>query len=437
MRRRHEQSAVAARGVSCKYLAMLVFLALHLSRFGTVLWGELRLLPVPGPRMIDEVECTLSVLLAIVLSHAIGAENVGWAAFSGYMVMRSHVAESFTRGVLRVIGTLAGAGAALLLARLVLPHPALLSLALFAGGSVTLYFAIVGRRAYAWLFTGLTFLMVLIEGMEHAAEPILRFASTRILEVLAGTTACVIVSALSTWTVRRALPSPDRAMRVVPVAPARQWHGTVARHAVVAGIALALIPWVWAWFGIRALSQSSITIFAVMLVPAAALANGMLSPVSTRVMNRLIGCLAGALLASLVLLVSRHAPVGMTIGLCIGVIVGRHIENGPPFMSYAGLQFTLAFLVVLVPDNYASAAIEPGVDRLFGILFGMVLLEPVVLLAHGAVQRFGGPKPLPESDPAEAAGSPAPSGAETPRNTVPERPRTGPARSAENDPPRA
>jgi hypothetical protein len=56
-------------------------------------------------------------------------------------------------------------------------------------------------------------------------------------------------------------------------------------------------------------------------------------------------------------------------------------------MSYAGLQFTLAFLVVLVPDNYADAAIDPGFDRLFGILFGLMLLEPVVLVAHLALQR--------------------------------------------------
>jgi hypothetical protein len=71
------------------------------------------------------------------------------------------------------------------------------------------------------------------------------------------------------------------------------------------------------------------------------------------------------------------------------VIIGRHIENGATSMSYAGLQFTLAFLVVLVPDNYANAAVEPGFDRLIGILFGMVLLEPVVLIAHTLWLRGG------------------------------------------------
>lgn len=382
---------------------MLTFLFLHLSRIARAFWAELRTLPKPGPRMIDEIECALSVLLAIVISHRIGAENVGWAAFSGYMVMRSHVAESFTRGMLRIIGTLIGAGGALLLAPFLLPSPWLLSFGLMIWGSVTLYFAIAGKRAYAWLFTGLTFLMVLIEGMEHASEPVSRFATTRVLEVLAGTIACVIVSAISTWTIRRRLPSPDQNLRAKPVGlPAGQWQATVARHALTGAIALGLIPAVWFAFGIPELSQSAITIFAVMLVPAAALADGILSPVSSRVMQRLVGCLAGGLLGGTILLLSQHSPAIMTIGLVLGIVIGRHIENGPPSMSYAGLQFVLAFVVVLVPDNYANAQITPGYERLLGILFGMALLEPVVLAAHLIAGRAGRKEP---PDPtAKAAG---------------------------------
>src|SRR6516164_5686704 len=69
----------------------------------------------PGPRMVDELECVASVLLAIVFGHLAGAKNISWAAFSGYMVMRGHVAESFVRGLLRIVGTVAGACLALML----------------------------------------------------------------------------------------------------------------------------------------------------------------------------------------------------------------------------------------------------------------------------------------------------------------------------------
>ncbi|MCA6121431.1 FUSC family protein [Bradyrhizobium sp. WSM 1704] len=49
------------------------------------------------------------MLLAILFAHAICVANVSWAAYSGYMVMRGHVAESTLRGVLRFLGICAGA----------------------------------------------------------------------------------------------------------------------------------------------------------------------------------------------------------------------------------------------------------------------------------------------------------------------------------------
>src|SRR6516165_8104563 len=67
----------------------------------------------PGPRLVDELECAASVLLAILFGHLVGARNISWAAFSGYMVMRGHVSETVVRGLLRIAGT--GLGAALAL----------------------------------------------------------------------------------------------------------------------------------------------------------------------------------------------------------------------------------------------------------------------------------------------------------------------------------
>jgi hypothetical protein len=63
-----------------------------------------------------------------------------------------------------------------------------------------------------------------------------------------------------------------------------------------------------------------------------------------------------------------------------GVVIGRRIENGKLNISYAGAQFSLAFLVVLVPDNYTGLSVQPGLERMFGILLGMALLEPLRML---------------------------------------------------------
>ena len=118
-------------------------------------------------RLVDESECVASVLVAILFAHLIGASNVSWAAFSGYMVMRGHVAESLLRGVLRIVGTAAGAALGLALTPFVVGNLVLTSLALALIGGVMLYASLTAKRAYAWLFVGLTFVMILLDKAQH------------------------------------------------------------------------------------------------------------------------------------------------------------------------------------------------------------------------------------------------------------------------------
>src|ERR1700684_3940242 len=172
---------------------------------------ELRNLFALDARLVDELECSLSVLLAILFAHALGAANVSWAAYSGYMVMRGHVAESALRGVLRILGTSVGAGLAVALTPPAFGHLAGQILAGASVGGTTLYAALTAKRAYAWLFVGLTFEMILLDKIQHQHLAVTAFALTRMAEVFAGTSACVIVSALSTFTVRRRWPAPPPA----------------------------------------------------------------------------------------------------------------------------------------------------------------------------------------------------------------------------------
>jgi uncharacterized membrane protein YccC len=335
--------------------------------------------PAFGPRSVDELECVASVVLAIALAHLLDVRNIGWAAFSGYMVIRASFGESLNRGSLRVLGTAAGAALAWVLAPELLYSPARQSLALAVVGVVTLYLALLDRRGYAWLFAGLTFAMVLIDGVEHRTDNLGVFAQSRFVEVFVGTCASILVSAVSALTLRRHLPSKDAA-QPIHEAPAPQfWHEGAFRHALQGAIALALIPWIWTAFHIAALSQTGITIMAVMMVPVASLATSD-HPASAKLLHRFFGCSIGGLIATAILLLSHDSPVVMTLAVCLGVVVGRHIENGALGIGYVGTQFSLAFLVVLVPDSYAGLDIHPGLERMFGILLGMLLLEPVRLI---------------------------------------------------------
>lgn len=328
-------------------------------------------------RLVDEGECVASVLLAILLAHLIGASNVSWAAFSGYMVMRGHVAESLLRGALRVVGTAAGAVLGLAVTPLVAGDILLISLALALIGGVTLYAALTGKRAYAWLFVGLTFVMILLDKVQQPEIALSAFARTRLLEVVAGTLACIAVSTISTLTLRRIWPAQRSA-----AAAGMGWHPHAARHAAQAAVVLLILPGLGRSLHLPALAQSAVAIMAVMLVPASSIGISGFVPVSRRLLNRVAGCFAGGLLAALFLFLGHGSAPILVLGTILGVAAGRHLENGKGTLAYAGTQFVLAVLVTLVPDHYSTAHIGPALDRLAGTLIGMALLEPVLLAWH-------------------------------------------------------
>jgi uncharacterized membrane protein YccC len=328
-------------------------------------------------RTIDAVECVASVLLAILVAHLLGATNVSWAAFSGYMVMRGHVGETVQRGAFRLVGTLVGGLLALAAIPGLAPHWPLAALGIFVVGTVTLYKAITARRAYAWLFVGLTFAMVLYDKLHDPQIPLVAFVQTRVLETGAGTLACMAVSLLSAVTLRRRWPGVRNAATGI-----HGWSRSAARHAVQGGVALVLLVAVSAWFDVPALSGGAITIMAVMLVPLAGIGASGFVPVSWRLFYRFVGGLAGAGFAAAFLFAAHGVAPILILGTALGVALGRHVENGDHAYRYAGTQFTLAVLVTLVPDSYASAAIAPGLERLAGTLVGMAVIEPVLLAWH-------------------------------------------------------
>ena len=93
---------------------------------------ELQALTLHGPRAREPLKAVLSVLLAVAVAAILRLDDLSWAAFSGYMVMRADIAESIPRGMMRIAGTIGGALIGLLLTRSVANTPILLMLGLFA-----------------------------------------------------------------------------------------------------------------------------------------------------------------------------------------------------------------------------------------------------------------------------------------------------------------
>jgi len=330
-------------------------------------------------RLLDEVETLLSVALAIAFAHLVGAHNVGWAAFSGYMVMRSQLAESLNRGLLRVIGTACGAGVAWGIATYAGQSPLVAGIALALVGGLTMYASLTRRHSYAWLFTGLTFAMVILDAVDAPLAEVGRFVRTRVLEVGAGTCACIVVSLLSAWTLRPAIHGPQHLRRPRPGGAGPAWHLHAAISALQVACCLGALPLLAQRAGGELASQAAITIMAAMVVPLAALTDGSGS-VRRRSFLRLAGCLLGATCGALALVFSAGNVPATLLLMAAGVMLGRHVENSGSGIAYLGTQFALVFLVVFVPDDYRFISSQPGWSRLAGILVGLACL----LLVRGA-----------------------------------------------------
>jgi hypothetical protein len=67
------------------------------------LFRDIRTITLHGAGAREPLKAVLSVLLAVTVADALELDDLVWAAFSGYMVMRADPWEATQRGVLRII----------------------------------------------------------------------------------------------------------------------------------------------------------------------------------------------------------------------------------------------------------------------------------------------------------------------------------------------
>lgn len=340
-----------------------------------LIWKDLIYRNHSFDRRMNHYECISSVLLAITMSHVIGLPHVGWAAFSGFMVMRGHISITLVRGGLRIIGTVAGAVLAWLCSVCFPQESYMYSILLAAVCGFSIYRGLFSSRSYAWLFMGLTFCLVFIEGIEGEMNELKVFAMYRIGEVMVGTCCSVFISFLSTKFVRKEKIEVKSIQKSISPLKLSLWHRLAFIHSLQAAAAVAVIPWVWYFFHIQALAQSGVTIMVAMFIPISEIGRKRFT--SRKLAHRIFGCVIGGTYSFLVLFIAHSVPWIIYPAIVLSVYVGSHIQSGRLHINYVGTQIVLATLIVMAPDSIAAITGESAVDRLIGIFCGLIILEPV------------------------------------------------------------
>ncbi|WP_392565217.1 FUSC family protein [Utexia brackfieldae] len=323
-------------------------------------------------RFIDELEVICSVFLAILFAHLLHTQNIGWAAFTGYMIMRSHVVDTLIRGALRLLGTVVGACLAFSVTFLLGHDLLLIALGISLVGGITLYLSVTSKYSYAWLFCGITYIMVGVDSLGQSFVQVESFAMTRVVEVMAGIAASMTVSLISNLIKPKFKMKPAK-VGLLDVVKFPLCEKYTVIHSIRAVLAIATLPFLEHFFDLRYLTQTAITIFVVLSVPLSTINNPQL--ISRRNFHRFLGCTLGGLLA-IICLPFYQINLGITaLILCLGIFIGRHIENSRQSFAYVGTQFVLVYLVVMVPDSLAYTSADPGFSRLLGVIIGVILVE--------------------------------------------------------------
>ena len=338
------------------------------------LWHDIAELGEDRIRTRQCVVAALVVPLATTAALLFQVESVWWAAISGFMAIMSTGAASVRRGILRLIGTICGAGMGFIAARW-LPYDHF-ALSLYLGATTML--GVIGMQVsphgLAWLFFAITSSMVLLMGLsDPLLVPIVAFY--RVFEVAIGVgSAMIVANVLENWHADPPAPMPGWRHLL-----GEQWPALL--HGMRAAICVVIVLYVWIWIDLPDVTQMAVTVAAVMAAPVAADASlSTRHEVAKRALHRILGCLLGGIAALICLAVSVTSFFWWLAMVGGGIWVCMHIQTSKRGVGYVGTQAGIVFIITLIQGAQPPASIMPGIDRFAGITGGLGILVLVSLV---------------------------------------------------------
>ena len=160
------------------------------------------------------------------------------------------------------------------------------------------------------------------------------------------------------------------------------------KNAVVTSLMVFLAPLFWASIGSMEYEQIAITILVCMTLKTQA--------TKFKSVQRLMGCLSGAVLTLLVLSFDIQSFLMMGIAIFLSMYLFQYIVAGDAKVSYFGLQACIPITIGLVNGLAPMDSVLPALERLSGIFLGVftvIIIEaflntetPFTLIKHNVYQ---------------------------------------------------
>jgi uncharacterized membrane protein YccC len=301
----------------------------------------------------------LAIVVAVLVSVSAGLDQPYWAAISALVVSNVDRTALFTKGVLRVAGTMLGIVAGYYTALSIEGRP-------FAQLFVILVVAALGTYArrrsaysYAWFYAAISFLLVMVCSLT-TPEELYPFARNRCYEIVIG----VVAATIASWGFGPGAgrPAALQAAAISVTAADAAWQG------LAAGVGAVAIVLIWSLYDLPSLAQ----VFASSLVIIDS------NPQASRLRGtqRIVGCILGGVLGFVVIGIDAVDFLWWLAALFGGIALCARLHLSPHPQAYVGTQMGVAFLLTVVAVG-PPESIEPPLNRLLGIVVGVSIMMVV------------------------------------------------------------
>lgn len=313
----------------------------------------------------------LATLAALVLH----LDDPWWAAISAWII--SHPEKRFVvqKGLLRVIGTLAGCLLGYLIAISTGGWVLTQLIVMVFAFSAAVFMRFTAEHAYAWAMFWILLALTVLIAQQNPAE-VADFAYFRSIEIVTGVIAATVVAFVAeAWRPADSMASPGA-----------QGSGGVERNnvayvAAFGGFAMLLVLLLWQAFNLPSIVQIIISLFTAM-TPS-------LAQMHRQISMRLAGCLVGGTCGVIVTGFGIETLWIWMVLLFIGIYAASLLHHNETPHSYIGTQAGIAFLICMVAESGPQQSIVPGVDRAAGITLAYMMLACLLVVIEPWVRERG------------------------------------------------
>ncbi len=321
---------------------------------------DLRALNFSSPTIQPAIRSALVGIIACIVAFALALDQPWWAGLTGFVAVRAHAIATLRRCMERVSGTVVGAAIGYFLSAL-LGLDLLFEIACIVVTTFTIYVQARSRYPHAVLFGGITVLMVMFGSLDDPASA-LHLAANRAAETTVG----VCVASLVDYVFARHIKESLLIKKPMPPIFAFPIDKNMMAIALIGGISVAAIPLVWRTFLLPGFDQTPFTALIIL----GATGKG---PV-WKAANRFTGGLIGGAYGLLAMHFAGDNFVLWALLLFIGLFCAAHIEHRARDAWYVGMQIGITIIAAMVQGLAPSDDIIQSLDRITGILGGVVMI---------------------------------------------------------------